>query len=122
MKLTNKQLKQIIKEELNAVMKEGYTLTGNDLIDYRGYKDYLQSRRFIRGDMNSPLDGPWSQAENLKQALDRRLSAERGLEALNNIKMHIEQVPKHPDIPTLEKSRGDLEKFLEWAQIELEGM
>ena len=120
MKLTNKQLKQIIKEEFSKIINEGYAPTGNDLIDYRGYANYLQSPRFIRGDISSPLDGPWNQAELLKQALDGRMSPERGLEALNNIKMHIEQ--GHPDIPTRENSMRDLLHFLEWAQTKLQGM
>jgi len=120
MKITNQQIKQIIKEELSKIMKEGYNPTGNDLIDYRGYANYLQSPRFIRGDMSSPLDGPWNQAETLKQALDGRLSAERGLKALNNIKMHIEQ--GHPDISPRENSIRDLNQFLEWAENKLQGM
>ena len=120
MKITNKQLKQIIKEELSKIIKEGYQATGNDLIDYRGYGSYLQSPRFIRGDYSSPLDGPWNQAEILKQALDGRLSAERGLKALGNLKMQVEQ--GHPDIPTRENSLRDLKQFLEWAQTKLQGM
>ena len=120
MKITNEQIKQIIKEELSKIMTEGYTPTGNDLIDYRGYATYLQAPRFIKGDYTSPLDGPWNQAETLKQALDGRMSAERGLEALNNIRMHIEQ--GHPDIPTRENSMRDLVEFLEWAENKLQGM
>ena len=120
MKITNKQLKQIIKEELSKIIKEGYEATGNDLIDYRGYTNYLQSPRFIRGDYSSPLDGPWNQAEILKQALDGRLSAERGMKALGNLKMQVEQ--GHPEISTNERSIKTLIEFLEWAETKLQGM
>ena len=120
MKITNKQLKQIIKEELSKIIKEGYTPTGNDLIDYRGYATYLQAPRFIRGDYSSPLDGPWNQAEILKQALDGRLPVERGLKALGNLKMQVEQ--GHPDISTNERSIKTLIDFLAWAESTLQGM
>ena len=44
MRITNKQLKQIIKEELSKLLNER-----NDLIDYNGYENYLQSPRYIKG-------------------------------------------------------------------------
>lgn len=122
MKITNKQLKQIIKEELSKVLNES-----NDLIDHHGYKNYLQSPRYIKGDLKSPLDGPWNQAEILKQTL--RAVAQgyassgdvrRGMRALDNLKMHVEQ--GHPDISTEENSLRDLVEFLEWAETKLQGM
>jgi len=122
MRITNKQLKQIIKEELSKLLNER-----NDLIDYNGYENYLQSPRYIKGGLASPLDGPWNQAEILKQMLRAVTQGyassgdiERGIEALNNLKMHVEQ--GHPDIPTRENSLRDLVEFLEWAGTKLQGM
>ena len=122
MKITNKQLKQIIKEELSKVLNEG-----NDLIDHHGYNNYLQGPRYIKGDINSPLDGPWNQAELLKQTLRAVTQGyaspsdvRRGMRALNNLKMHVEQ--GHPDIPTRENSLRDLVEFLEWAETKLQGV
>ena len=122
MRITNKQLKQIIKEELSKLLNER-----NDLIDYNGYENYLQSPRYIKGGLDSPLDGPWNQAELLKQTLRAVTQGyassgdiERGVKALNNLKMHVEQ--GHPDIPTRENSLRDLVEFLEWAGTKLQGM
>ena len=110
----------MIKEELSKILNEG-----NDLIDQNGYEDYLQSPRYIEGGLDSPLDGPWNQAEILKQMLRAVTQGyassgdiERGKEALNNLKMHVEQ--GHPDISTRENSRRDLVQFLEWAGTKLQ--
>ena len=84
MKITNKELKQIIKEELSKLLNEF-----NDLIDYNGYENYSGASRYIKGGL-SPLDGI-VQAESLKQTLravtkDMLVSYRRGVKALNNLK------------------------------------
>ena len=97
MKITKEQLKQIIKEELSAIMEEpkqetifDEKKTGNQLIDNHGYETYLQAPYYIKGDFSSPLDGPWNQAEAVKQALRKvrtgaGADANRGLEAIGKL-------------------------------------
>ena len=118
MKITKEQLKQIIKEELSAVLNEDR----NDLIDNHGWEYLLQSRRFISGDLSSPLDGPWNQAEILKHALRTkitgvgRVSSSKGLEAIDNLQNMVST--GHPSINP--KSHEQLYDFLDWAFKELQ--
>ena len=97
MKITKEQLKRIIKEELSAIMEEpdmkkinfdfDSDKNKNQLIDNHGYEVYLQAPLYIKGDFSSPLDGPWNQAEAVKQALrgGSGVDANRGLKAIGNL-------------------------------------
>ena len=117
MKITKEQLKQIIKEELSAIMEEPLMeKTGNQLIDNDGYEVYLQAPLYIKGDFSSPLDGPWNQAEAVKQALRKvktgsGVDANRGLDAVNKLQMMTSQ--GHDSINPNKKE--EIMDFLQYA-------
>ena len=123
MKITKEQLKRIIKEELSAIMEEpgmekkDFDFDSDDnnnlLIDNHGYEVYLQAPLYIKGDFSSPLDGPWNQAEAVKQALrgGSGVDANRGLKAVNNLQMMTSQ--GHPSINPNKKE--EIMDFLQHA-------
>ena len=85
----------------------------NLLIDNHGYEVYLQAPLYIKGDFSSPLDGPWNQAEAVKQALrgGSGVDANRGLKAVNNLQMMTSQ--GHPSINPNKKE--EIMDFLQHA-------
>ena len=129
MKITKEQLKRIIKEELSAIMEEpkqetifDKKETGNRLIDNHGYETYLQAPYYIKGDFNSPLDGPWNQAEIVKQSLRNKLSgvgddANKGLEAIRKL----DQMTKEGHDSINAEKQGVILKFLQTAEEVLSG-
>ena len=123
MKITNKQLKQIIKEELEAVMSEKTELDddpnvdrSNDLINSNG-QSFLLSRRFILGDTYMPGQ-PDHHAEVVKQALRGDLDRKRGIKSAKLLKPMVEK--GHPLITTDKRAKQQLIDFLNYAIKKLE--
>jgi len=105
MKITKEQLRQIIKEELSAVLNE------NDLIKNNG-QNFLLSPRFIRGDSYMPGQ-PDHYAEIIKQALRGDLDKQRGLDAAVDLYPMVQN--GHPLINKNERAREQLMDFLDYT-------
>ena len=134
MKLTNKQIKQIIKEEIRKLLNEN---PNNDLIgkDGFGYQSYLQSFRYINGDYNSPVDSPYMHAEHIKQclrAIAQKLASggqiTRAKESINSLRDLMNQGisdPEnvHPQLKNIfsKQTRIDnIMEFLDWAENKIQ--
>jgi len=135
MKITNKQIKQIIKEELGRVLNEN---PNNDLIgkDGLGYQSFLQSFRFINGDYNSPSDSPYMHAEHIKQGLraiaqnfasDIQITrAQQSIIKLRDLMNQGISDPEnvHPQLKNIFSKQVRIDnvmEFLDWAENKIQG-
>jgi len=135
MKLTNKQIKKMIKEELGRVLREN---PNNDLIGKNGfgYQSFLQSFRYINGDYNSPVDSPYMYAEHIKQCL-RAIAQKlvsggqitRAQESIDKLRDLMSQgisdpANAHPQLKNIFSKQiriDNVMEFLDWAENKIQG-